>query len=219
MSKVMATAFIMMAALVQTARAAPAVTGAYLEARTCDVWTGPCFSNSELGVRGNHAVVAWSVDEGAWNGVALDGLSVVAVLEAEGTLHTTAEGSVRSVLYVDEKSSEAQAKALESLARALAPKHLDHVLKIERKAIAHSRQGMVATLTVGDVVKIRTAGFTAADSICCHEEQAYPAVSGATDVVCAKSVENTYQGDGLGGVRWKDPNKRSAMIGRFDSPE
>ena len=40
----------------------PLVAGQYIEARTCDVWTGPCFANGEMNVKGRQAVVAWKVD-------------------------------------------------------------------------------------------------------------------------------------------------------------
>ena len=35
------------------------VTGQYLESRTCDVWTGPCFANAEMNLGGKTALLAW----------------------------------------------------------------------------------------------------------------------------------------------------------------
>ena len=35
------------------------ITGHYVEARTCQVYTGPCFANGEIGVAGKDAVMAW----------------------------------------------------------------------------------------------------------------------------------------------------------------
>jgi translocation and assembly module TamB len=40
------------------AAAAPQITGEYLEARSCDVFTGPCFANSEVGLTGELATMA-----------------------------------------------------------------------------------------------------------------------------------------------------------------
>src|SRR5258708_30974742 len=65
--------------------AAPSVSGDYLEARTSDVYTGPCFANSEVNTAGAEAVFAWRGRQGAWKGVAIDGLSVVAVGGAPAT--------------------------------------------------------------------------------------------------------------------------------------
>ena len=61
---------------------APAVDirGQYVEARTCDVFTGACFANADTGLTGKNAVLAWKVDSGSVGATRLDGLGVVAVL-------------------------------------------------------------------------------------------------------------------------------------------
>ena len=40
------------------------ISGEYLEARSCDVFTGPCFANGDIGLNGREAVMAWKVDAG-----------------------------------------------------------------------------------------------------------------------------------------------------------
>ncbi len=59
-----------------------AIQGEYIEARSADVYTGPCFANGEVGLRGNQAILGWKVRQGSWNGIALEGLSVVGVVRA-----------------------------------------------------------------------------------------------------------------------------------------
>ena len=44
---------------------AAGIRGEYIEARTADVFTGPCFSNAEVFIYGNQAVMAWKVTEGS----------------------------------------------------------------------------------------------------------------------------------------------------------
>src|SRR5437870_12914169 len=56
------------------------IHGDYVEARTADVYTGPCFANAEVGLVGNLAVFGWKVNRGNWHGANLDGLSVVGVV-------------------------------------------------------------------------------------------------------------------------------------------
>src|SRR4029450_2724167 len=84
--------------------AGPSISGDYLEARTSDVYTGPCFANSEVNLAGKEAVFAWSVRQGAWRGVPVEGLSVVAVVRAAATLGdpTVSPLPARAVLLVDE---------------------------------------------------------------------------------------------------------------------
>ena len=70
--------------LVATAMVAGAseVQGRYLEARNAEVYASHCFANSEMGIRGDLAVMAWQVDQGSYNGVSIAGLGVVAVIRA-----------------------------------------------------------------------------------------------------------------------------------------
>ena len=93
------------------------VHGAYVEARTADVYTGPCFANGEVGQTGKLAVMGWHVDKGSWEGVNLDGLSVMGVVRAHNTLGDFAETSypVKAVIIVDEKANPEQRLALRRL--------------------------------------------------------------------------------------------------------
>src|SRR5713101_4802640 len=72
--------------VIPAAARAAEIQGDYLETRSADVWTGPCFANSETGLVGREAIMAWRVDRGTWKGVSLDGLSVVGVVKASATL-------------------------------------------------------------------------------------------------------------------------------------
>src|SRR5512133_2603311 len=60
--------------------------GDYVEARNADVYTGPCFANGETGQVGDLAAFGWSIQKGEWEGVKLDGLTVVGVVRASNTL-------------------------------------------------------------------------------------------------------------------------------------
>src|SRR6185436_629240 len=54
-------------------QSAPRLSGDYLEVRSCDVYTGPCVGNAEMGLSGREGILVWSVREGSWKGTALDG--------------------------------------------------------------------------------------------------------------------------------------------------
>src|SRR5437660_7615467 len=64
----------------------PDISGSYLEVRSCDVYTGPCFANAEMGITGKEGILVWAVSEGSWQGVALNGLNVIAVVQTDATL-------------------------------------------------------------------------------------------------------------------------------------
>src|SRR5436305_12860928 len=97
--------------------AAAGIQGQYLEARTCDVWTGPCFANADFNLTGKNAVLAWKVDTGTVDGARLDGLGIVAIVIAHNTLGLDQHGPAKAVLIVGERASGAQRAGLIQLAK------------------------------------------------------------------------------------------------------
>src|SRR5258708_17537254 len=84
------------------------IHGKYVEASTADIYTGPCFANSEVELTGNLAVLGWKIEKGLWQGVPLDGLSVMGVVRADSTLgdfmNPEAVGT-RAVIILDERAT------------------------------------------------------------------------------------------------------------------
>ena len=62
------------------------LTGEYIEARTAEVFAGGCIMNSEAETMGRQAVLAWRITSGAFNGVPLDGLTVIAAVAGDRNL-------------------------------------------------------------------------------------------------------------------------------------
>ena len=93
--------------------------------RTCDVYTGSCFANAEMGLTGKEAILVWSVRDGKWNNTALDGLKVIAVVKTDETMGDLRyqPRSGKAVLVVDAKANSAQREALQDLARAIRQTH------------------------------------------------------------------------------------------------
>src|SRR5438093_7782962 len=119
---------------------APTISGDYLEVRSCDVYTGPCFANAEMNLSGKEGILVWSVREGSWNGTSLGGLSVIAVVCTDGTM-----GDLRyqpragkAVLIIDEKADAQQREALSDLARSMASKLIKEVFAV-RSAPVYAR--------------------------------------------------------------------------------
>ena len=62
--------FILFGAILSILLAAPlasagTIQGIYMETRTCQVYTGPCFANAEIGLAGKDAIMAWKIQQGA----------------------------------------------------------------------------------------------------------------------------------------------------------
>jgi hypothetical protein len=200
------------------------VYGNYIEARTADVYTGPCFANGEVGQVGQLAVFGWKVNGGTWQGVRLDGLSVVSAIRARHTLGDVYESSypVKAVLIVDSRANAEQRLALLSFARHMGGDLLQDVVKVEYQPIDLEVEngnihGAAATLTAGSIAKIQTRAMNAGDHICSNEEVWYPPLTKLDHSMPAYALENTYGGDGLG-TTWKSPFKRSGFVGSFSVP-
>src|SRR5947207_8100659 len=95
-----------------SAPAGSAVRGQYVEARTCDVFTGACFANADTGLTGKNAVLGWKVQSGAIGGTRIDGLGVVAVVAARETLGLKQTAPGKAILIVDQNATETQRTAL-----------------------------------------------------------------------------------------------------------
>src|SRR5579875_3813350 len=109
---------------------AAGLSGQYIEARTIDVWTGPCFANADVNVGGKHAIMAWKIDKGQWNNVSLDGLGIVAVLAASDTLGNPQTGQGNAVLIDDDQANQEQKDALVAFAKQQAGELLCNIVAV-----------------------------------------------------------------------------------------
>jgi hypothetical protein len=194
------------------------LTGKYIEARTTDVWTGPCFANADVNIGGKHAIMAWKIDKGEFNAVRLDGLGVVAVVAASDTLGTKQTGTAKAVLLVDERANSTQRTALVELAKKQGGELLGNVVAVRDTRIELSvcdcEEGGCGTLRAGDA-RIETRCLDHKhDKVCGNESAFFPPLARDVKVLPALADENTYSGKGLDGT-WKDSGRRSAYLGTF----
>ena len=197
-----------------------AIKGDYLEARSADVYTGPCFANGEVGLVGDEAILAWKIDRGDWKGTSLDGLGVVAVVKAHATLGDPYHSPypAESVLIVDQKANARQRLALQEFAAAMAGKLLNHVVRVEAAPIeltlAKGEQHGAAQLVAGSLASIKTRSLCQGDDKCGNEIVYYPPLVHLAHAMPAFTLEDSFQGQGLD-VVWNHIGKRSAFVGSF----
>jgi hypothetical protein len=197
-----------------------ALKGDYLEARSADVFTGPCFAMSEVGLTGHEAILAWKVREGDWKGVPLVGLSVVAVVRANATLGDPYHDPypARSVLIVDSRASSEQRLALAAFAASMAGGLLDHVVRVEaapiQMTVEHGELHGAAKLVAGKLAQIETRSLCQGDHLCGNESVYYPPLVALAHSMPAFTLDSSFSGQGLGKI-WTNVNKRSAFVGSF----
>lgn len=201
------------------------VRGEYIEARTADVYTGPCFANGEVGQTGKLAVMGWHIRQGQVDGVKVDGLSVVGVVRAQGTLGDFALTSnpAKAVIIVDEKASPEQQMALRAFAQRAGGELLSDVVRVDIQPIefkikdnnVHSR---VASLTAGNEAKVETRPLQGTDQICHNESAWYAPLVKVDHAMAAYTTANSYDGNALG-EKWNYPEKRGSYVGTFNYQE
>jgi hypothetical protein len=194
----------------------------YGEARTADIYTGPCFSNSEVELSGDLAVLGWKIEKGSWQGVPLDGLSVMGVVHSESTLgdymHPDVVGA-RAVIIVDERATDEQRYALSQFAQHMGGDLLLNVVRTDARPITftsgdmHSRK---TKMVAGELAKVETRALEETDKICHNEEVWYKPLTQLDHAMAAYTVEQSYQGKGLN-TTWSYPGKRSAYVGTFSA--
>ena len=195
------------------------ITGQYIEARTTEVFAGPCFANADTSLTGKHAVMAWRVDKGTLDGVTLDGLGIAAVVAASDTLGLPQSGEARAILIVDTKANAEQREALIRLAKKQAGKLLDNVVAVQSApfefAICPCKEGGCAILTAG-TAKIETRCINAIhDKTCGNGYAMYPPLASNVKARVAFTVEHSFQGKGFNET-WRDGDRRGAYLGTFE---
>ncbi len=208
-------------ACVRPAAAAEALTvsGSYLEARTCQVYTGPCFANGEASLTGQDAMMAWNIDSGRVDGQDLAGLSVVVVVGADNTLGFQGFGDakeIKSVVMVDEKATDEQATALVKFARQHAGAAGKNVTRIDRSPISMSLDtaNLDGKLEVGKAVRLVTRKANKGDCICSNESAYYPPLAKVDNFAAGVTIDGEFRGRGLGRT-WSIPATRSAYMATF----
>jgi len=195
------------------------ITGDYLESRSADVYTGQCFANGEVGLTGDQAILAWHIRSGSWDGVKLDGFSVVAAVKANATLGDPYADPypVKSVLIIDKRADARERAALAAFAQHMGGKLLANVVNVVNAPIdiqvAREHHGS-ALLRAGDFVTVQTRSINENDHLCGNESTFYPPLTRVSHAMAAVAMTDSYSGKGLGST-WTLHDKRSAFVGSF----
>lgn len=221
MQRVYLVAASAVALLMSSTGFAAEISGEYLEARTCDVYTGPCFANAEMGLAGKKALMAWKIEQGQWNEVSVEGLTAALVVKAEGTLGSTEvfemePGRVKSVVLVDEKADEEQKAALVDFVKETAGPLAENVVAVHRAPLTLKNDHLArrGVFQAGDFARIETRALTDADCVCTNEIVYYRPLTDVENPSPAYTKTMAYRGDALNN-RWTMHGLRSAFLATF----
>jgi hypothetical protein len=205
--------------LVSALASAEQIRGDYIETRSADVYTGQCFANGEVNLVGNEAILAWHVQSGSWDGIALDGLTVAAAVEARATLGDPYANPypAKSVLIVDEQANPQQRAALVAFAHQMGGellRNVEQTIPAPMELVVNHEHHGVALLRAGRFATVQTRSLNETDHLCGNEETFYPPLTQVAHSMPAVALTDAYRGPGLG-VDWDSHGKRSAFVGTF----
>jgi hypothetical protein len=193
------------------------LTGDYVEARTAEVFTGGCIMNSEAETVGRQALLAWKVDRGSFNGIAIDGLSVVAAVSGDRNLGMQEMGGqkavVHSALFVDQRANPAQQLALVAMANELSNGLVGTIVQVTAAPIQFADHGSEINVSVGSGLALEVNKHVSHDPTCGAMLWFHPLAS-VDDATVGVAAQHLFTGSSLG-TKWSDPNKRSAFFGTF----
>lgn len=206
-----------------TASSADAATirGEYLEARTCDVYTGPCFANAEMYQAGKEALMAWKVEKGTWQKVDVSGLTVALVINAENTIGNDGifpmkPGKIRSVILVDKKADTRQREALVNFVKDTAKKIVGKLVKVQavEMDLTNNHLDGKGVFKAGKIAKIETRKLRKGDCVCTNEVIYYQPLNKVQNFSPAYSKTMSFTGTGLNN-KWTTNHTRGAFLATF----
>jgi hypothetical protein len=193
------------------------VIGDYVEARTAEVFTGGCIMGSEGEAAGREAILAWRVNRGQVDGVALDGLSVVAVVAGDVNLGThelggVAPKAIKAAIRVDDRATPSQRDALVTLARSLSPIVRD-VVDVKAVPIAFTRDADHLTVKAGEASM--DVATKVDHSPTCGAIQWFTPLAKTTQSSLGHTMSEAWSGSSLGS-QWSMGDKRASFYGSFE---
>ncbi|MEO2033599.1 MAG: DUF1326 domain-containing protein [Planctomycetaceae bacterium] len=203
-----------------TVPGADLVTGNYVEVRTCQVYTGPCFANGEVGSVGKNAIMTWRITRGTFAGVDLTGQSVSVIVKASHTLGFKGlddAASKKAIVVIDSAADVRTASALRSFALVQTKIAEQEVAATQRAPIdlQFNVSQLTATVEIGDIAQLQTRPARKGDCICSNESAYYPPLTRLKGFVPGVTIEGEVTARPLG-TRWSVPDSRTAYMGSFE---
>jgi hypothetical protein len=195
------------------------IAGEYVEARTAEVFAGGCIMNSEAETLGRQAVMAWRITSGAFEGVALDGLTVAAAVAGDRNIGMREMGgeepsAVKAIIIVDPRATAAQRDALVKLVRELSDGLITHVVRVDVAPVKFATSQNYIEVSVPDHNILLTVNKEMKHDPSCGAMQWFKPFTKLADAALGVAEEHSFEGQGLN-TKWSAPNKRSAFFGTF----
>lgn len=177
------------------------INGTYFEACNCDA-ACPCIFLSDPTQGECEALVAWHIDEGAFNDVKLGGLNVALAVHSPGNMATV---KWKAAVYFDDSASESQKDALMQIFTGqvgghpgkLVP-HIGEVLGVSSLPMTYRAEGKQRSLKIEGVANAEIEALNTGQGGADITVDNHPlCIAPGYKAVVSKSTEFTYKDHGF----------------------
>jgi len=186
--------------------------GDYVEVRSASVFAGACHFNGEVVTTGRDALMAWNVTSGKWQGVALTGVRVMAIVSADANLAEN-NAARRSEIVIDSQASRTQALAMVNALKEKYAASLGNVVAVRSAPISFERSGRTYAVVTNDAA-INVEAMP--NDLCCKMPNLiwYTPLVGLENRKVGYTSKALYSGQTVG-EPWSRSGENSAFYGRF----
>jgi hypothetical protein len=215
MKKLMILSIALGGALTLTpSRAGDAPRGNLLELHSCELFAGGCVVSSQATLDGRYMLQAWDFSGGSFAGVELAGLQLAVLQSSSQNLAAEKASSEQAVVYLPEKASASQRKALLAWVKTTQP-HLKTVhYKTKVASLRFAKDGAACSFRAGDSIRVNTASLESCEKGGCGEALWY-SPRGETTLFTVAVDSSSEVNEPLLKLNWRDANQRSVFLGKF----
>ena len=193
--------------------AAAKLTGDYLESRSLSVYAGACHYGGEAVTAGQEAILAWRVKSGSWKGEALDGLTMVAVVNGPENLALNPTGH-RTLIYLDREATPSQQAAAAEFLSARYGAFLGKIESVTAAPVTFESDGKSYRVRAGGAVYLAADKFPCAKCVMPHQVWYAPFVP-VNGAQVARALRTEFKATVPGFTKWSKDEANSAYIGEF----
>jgi hypothetical protein len=184
-----------------------------VEVRTASVFAGACHYNGELTTAGREALMAWNVKSGAWQGVDLAGVRVLAIVSSDVNL-SDESAERRSEIIFDRAASHAQAAAMLDLLKSRFAASFGKIAAVRSAPVSFNHEDKSYSVSAANLASMSVEAMP--NDLCCKMPSLvwYAPLIPLEHRKVGYTRKALYAGD-TNGDPWQRSGENSAFYGNF----
>jgi hypothetical protein len=188
--------------------------GSLMEVHSCELYAGGCVVSSEATLGGRYMLRAWNFTGGSFAGSDFTGLQVALLESSPDNLAASKAASEHGVVYLPNRATDAQRKALLAWAKANALELKSAKLQSRVVPLHLEKSENGYHFSAGDMISVNASTSAACGMGSCGEELWYTPRS-TTTVFTVVANRASHVSEPWLKLKWDDAGKRSVFLAKF----